>query len=243
MCDVLSSERHCIAVDLRGHGDSEWSRSGDYTLDAHVSDVRAVVEALSLGRPFVVGHSLGGLVAVKFAAQHGRQVRGLVLVDTGPSVGREHTPARLRELTEGPTEHATIEEFVERAHRFNPRRPKERLRRSIMRNLRSTGRGTWTWKYDPRVWDPARTGEGAVLRRSLVTVASHVVCPVLVVRGEESEHLQEADAEASAALFRYGRWLGISGAGHTIQGDRPYELAVVIRDFVGSTKGKATRVD
>ncbi len=235
VCDLLRGEYRCVALDLRGHGDSGWAPDVEYALEAHAADLRAVVDSLSLDRFVVVGHSLGGLIALTFAGRSGDRLLGLVLVDTGPHRARLAGRERLRAFMDGPQEHATVEEFVERALLFNPRRPRERLRRSLLHNLRRTPRGTWAWKYDRRIADPFRSGDQEARYQRLIAAAGTVRCPVLVVQGEESEHFHPEDAEATAALFRSGRWIGIPGAGHTVQGDRPYDLTRVLREFLSAT--------
>lgn len=235
VCDLLRRNYRCCAIDLRGHGESEWSTDANYTLEAHAADIAATVDGLGLDAPAIVGHSLGGLVALTYAGLPDAGVSRLVLVDTGPRGGRPAGRERLRAFMDGPEEHATVDEFVERAMAFNPRRSRERLRRSLLHNLRETDRGTWTWKYDRRITEPFRRGDPEQRRRRLLVAAADLRCPVLVVRGGESEHFQTEDAEATAALFQDGRWATVSGAGHTIQGDRPYDLASLIDEFLASS--------
>lgn len=235
VCDLLRGEYQCVALDLRGHGDSGWAPDAEYALEAHAADLRAVIAGLSLDRFVVVGHSLGGLIALTFAGESGDRLLGLVLVDTGPRRARLAGQERLRAFMDGPEEHATVEEFVDRALLFNPRRPRERLRRNLLHNLRRTPRGTWAWKYDRRITDPFRSGDQEARHQRLIVAAGAVRCPVLVVQGEESEHFHAEDAEATAALFPGGRWVGIPRAGHTVQGDRPYDLTRVLREFLSAT--------
>lgn len=232
VCDLMRRDYRCVALDLRGHGESDWSEDASYALEDHAGDVAAVVQGLELQTIALVGQSLGGLVALTYAGRQDAQLSGLVLVDTGPRGGRPAGRERLRAFMDGPEEHATVEQFVERAMAFNPRRSRERLRRSLLHNLRETDRGTWVWKYDRRITDPFRRGDPEARRTRLVEAAAAVRCPVLVVRGEESEHFHAEDAEATAALFQDARWATIPGAGHTIQGDRPYELASLIDGFL-----------
>jgi esterase len=247
VCDVLHDEFRCLALDLRGHGDSEWHHEGDYSLPSYVADLEAVAGALGLRRFILVGMSLGGVVALNYAAQH-QHLLGLVMVDTGPGGSRHAGRRRLGAFMEGPSEFATIDDVVERAMAFNPRRSPERLRRTLLRNLRQTPRGTWTWKYDPRI---LRAGSDRAvpddeLRRRLEersrwlwTAAGLVTCPTLVIRGGESDMFLDEDAERTVAGFADGRWVRIEGASHTVQSDKPYELASALRAFIHEASNAA----
>jgi pimeloyl-ACP methyl ester carboxylesterase len=241
VCDLLRQEFRCIAPDLRGHGESEWDPRGEYSLGAYADDLSAVVTALHLDRLVLVGMSLGGMVALDYAATHPAQVLALVLVDTGPGGSRATGRRRLGTFMEGPAEFASLDEVIDRALRFNPRRSRERLRRTLLNNLRQTPTGTWMWKYDPRILmlgsrheltEEEMTRRLTERRDQLWRAAAHVACPTLIVRGGESDMFLDADAERTAEGFKTGRWVRIDGASHTVQSDRPYELAAVLLEFV-----------
>src|SRR5262245_7251022 len=135
VCAALRRERHCVALDQRGHGESEWSPQMDYSTESHVGDVEAFVQARGLERFVLVGMSLGGANALAWAAQHSRQLAGLVLVDVGPET-RSEGVRKIQAFTSEATPLASVDEFVERAMSFNPRRNRELLRRSLLHNLR-----------------------------------------------------------------------------------------------------------
>lgn len=244
VCDLLHREYRCICLELRGHGDSEWSREGHYSLEHHAADLDRAVVALGLERFVLVGMSLGGSTSLMWAAKRSRLLRGLVLVDTGPRQLRAPSEG-MRRMVDfvGADEAAPFEEFVERAVRFNPLRNRERLRRSLRFSLRPLPDGRWTWKYDPRIRQrfnvvvsaaDEHRREMEVRNRRLWDAAAAVECPTLVVRGGSSDIYSDEDAERTAATLRAGRWLRIEGAGHTVQGDRPYELTAVLREFLAN---------
>jgi pimeloyl-ACP methyl ester carboxylesterase len=244
VCDLLRPDFRCIALDLRGHGDSDWAPDGDYRLQAHIRDIRHVIGSVAAAPLVLVGMSLGGLVGLAAAADDYVAARALVIIDTGPDGSRTAGRRRLHAFMSGPDEFESIDELIDRAMSFNPRRDRERLRRSLANNLRRTERGTWTWKYDPRFrspFDEREVGPEEVIRRFaerrelLLDAAARVTCPVLVVRGGESDMFLDEDAERTAALFSRASWVRIDGASHTVQSDRPYELASTIRAFITST--------
>jgi esterase len=222
---------HCVAMDLRGHGDSEWSPAMEYDVEDHLADVRAVVGAMDLAPCVVVGHSLGAMVALALAAAHPDLVRALVLVDATPDVTRGAVSG-IREFVSSTSEPTSLDRLVEAAVEFNPRRTKELLRRSLLHNLRPARNGQWTWKYDRRHLDDSQFER---LRREFARVgdrAGDVVCPVMVVRGAESEAVTPAGAARFAGRFPQGCWTSVDNAGHTVQGDNPAGLVRELRAFL-----------
>jgi esterase len=231
VCLALRADFHCLALDQRGHGDSEWSPVLDYGPDAHVRDIRGLIEQLGLEQPVLVGHSLGGLNAMVLAAAAAEQLGGIALVDVGPD---PHPGAikRIGDFVMGDPGGGSLEDFVERARAFNPRRDPRLLRYSLRHNLRRTPDGTLTWKYDRRRLTPEYV---ASLRRRLQELrktAETITCPVLVVRGAESDALSDEQAAAFAAALPDGRWDKVENAGHTIQGDNPRGLVQVLTRFL-----------
>jgi pimeloyl-ACP methyl ester carboxylesterase len=231
VCAALRRERHCVALDQRGHGESEWSPQMDYSTESHVGDLDAFVQARGLERFVLVGMSLGGANALAWAAQHSRRLAGLVLVDVGPET-RSEGVRKIQAFTSETTPLASVDEFIERALAFNPRRNRELLRRSLLHNLRRMPDGRWMWKYDQRHRGKVDPGAAERRRDLLWAAVSTVECPTLVVRGAQSDVFHDEDAERLAARLRHGRWVRIEGAGHTVQGDNPADLLVSLRSFL-----------
>jgi pimeloyl-ACP methyl ester carboxylesterase len=231
ICLALRADYHCLALDLRGHGNSEWSPVSDYRLDAYRADIEALVGELGLDQLVLVGMSLGGMVSMAYAGRNADKLAALVLVDVGPET-RDAGRQRIADFVAGPAEHDSIEDFVERAVAFNPLRRRELLRRSLQHNLRRTPHGTWIWKYDRRLYSPMMTEERQRRRAELWPEILKISCATLVVRGSESEVFLDEDAEKVAAILPRGSWVKIEGAGHTVQGDQPKALVEAIRHFL-----------
>jgi esterase len=233
VCAALSDRYRCLALDQRGHGDSEWSPGLDYGIDAHVRDVAGLVEALELEQLVVVGQSLGAVNGLIYSTAHPERVAGLAMIDAGPWV-QPRGAGRIAEFVLSAPELPSIEDFVQRAHRFNPRREPEQLRKTLVHNLRPLPGGGWTWKYDRRHltrerFETFRSELGALAER-----LPEVRCPVLVVCGEESDVFSAADANRLAARLPDARVVAVPGAGHTVQGDNPRALAAKLHDFAES---------
>jgi esterase len=242
ICAALRAERHCLALDQRGHGDSEWSPEMDYATESHVGDLDAFVEHLGLDRFVLIGMSLGGANALAWAGAHSRRLAGLVIVDVGPET-RAAGVRKIAAFTSEATPLDSVEDFVAKALSFNPRRDATLLRRSLLHNLRRMPDGKWMWKYDQRHRGRALDPAAVERRRQLLwSAAATVTCPTLVVRGAESDVFHDEDAERLAKALPEGRWVKVPGAGHTVQGDNPAGLLVALREFLASVAAGAPRV-
>jgi esterase len=231
VCLGLVPDYRCIVPDLRGHGDTDWAPDGDYSPDAYRRDLEGLLAHLDVHRCILIGNSLGGMTALRFAAERASadQPEALVLVDVGPEM-REAGRQRLRSFTGGVREMDSVDDFVERAMAFNPLRRRDVLRRSLLHNLRQLPSGKWTWKYDPN-----RFGQGpAPSPATRWNDVRRVTCPTLVVRGERSDMFLDEDAEKLAAALPNGRWVRIEQASHTVQGDQPLALVNAVRGFLSS---------
>jgi pimeloyl-ACP methyl ester carboxylesterase len=229
VCLALRAEYHCLALDQRGHGDSDWA--DDYGVEGRAGDVEAFVRDRGLDDFVLVGMSMGGIAALGYAARRPETLRALVIVDVGPEVQTEGAK-RITSFMAQPSELDSVDDFVERALEFNPLRDRELLRFSLLHNLRKLPSGKWTWKYDTRPRSHPDPDKARTHSRELWDVLDRISCPTLVMRGEHSDVFHRADAERLAAALPHGSWIEIEGAGHTIQGDNPTALVAALRTFL-----------
>jgi esterase len=231
VCLAMRGDHRCVALDQRGHGDSEWSPVLDYAAQTHAADVLAFADEVGLDRFVLVGQSMGAMNGMAFAGRHAERLAALVLVDAGPWVERAGTKP-IRDFVVAPAEVDSIEEMIERAVEFNPSRDPRLLRYSLQHNLRRTPAGKWTWKYDRRHLNEANFEE---LHAGIAALADHlpdISCPTLVVRGSESAVLTDEGAQRLAEALPDGRWAVVQGAGHNVQGDNPLGLVHELRRFL-----------
>jgi pimeloyl-ACP methyl ester carboxylesterase len=221
----LARDHHVLALDQRGHGDTQWAPAGAYRRDDFVADVRAFLDDREWPAATLVALSLGGLNAIAFAATHPERVRGLVVVDVAPTVERAGADAIRRQLAVW--DFASFDEAVERARAFNPRRSVDNLRERLHHALRQGADGRWSYKFDPGI-----AAGGA--DRDLDALWGHVPrirCPALLVRGSESPIL------AAETVARFARELPgaevaeVAGAGHSVMGDNPAGFLAAVRPF------------
>ncbi len=226
---ALARTHHVRALDQRGHGDSSWAADGDYRIATQNRDVEAFVGSVVAAPTVLVALSMGGLVGMTLAARVPDLVRALVVVDVAPEVKREGVE-NIRSFVAATDELESFEAFVERAHAFNPRRSVDNIRDRLRHNLKQLPNGRWTWKYDPMLRNPSRLGESL---GDLWQEIEKIRCPVLVVRGGESDVLDPAVAA------RFGRIVGaevrtVPGAGHSVMGDNPAGFLAAVEPFLAA---------
>lgn len=231
VCLMLRHEYHCLALDQRGHGDSEWEPTSDYSFDTQVRDIEHFVEKLNIKHPLLVGHSMGGFAAMGYAIRHAATLAGLILVDVAPELNPEGS-VRIREFVSQDRVLESVDAFIERALKFNPHRNRELLRRSLLHNLRQLPSGKWTWKHDPNRMNGDFHRERVERADYIVDSAKMITCPTLVMRGVRSDVLTDEGARKFADAVPNGRWIKIEDAGHTIQGDNPRGLLQAMRPFM-----------
>ena len=232
-CLALRDEFHCMALDQRGHGDSDWAPDADYSIGAQREDVRGFAEAMGLGQFVLVGMSMGAINGLAYAIAYPETLSALVLIDAGPNV-RHPGSSRIRDFVNGGANPESLEAIIDRALAFNPRRDPLILRRSLMHNLRRQDDGNWVWKYDRRRFQSMGGERHGEERRGLAGGLANVTCPTLVVRGAESDVFLDEDADRLAAGLPDGRWVKIPKAGHTVQGDNPKDLVAALRMFLAA---------
>lgn len=230
VCHAMADSRRLLAMDQRGHGDSEWSYAFDYGEDAHVEDICGVMDALGVVAPIpVVGMSMGCVNGARLALDHPGRVSHLVAVDAGPWVCLEGAePIKAFVSNNAPLE--SLDAGIEAALRFNPRRDRRLLRVSLQHALRRLPDGRLAWKGDRRAGAFERDFAASFAR--LAAAVDRLRCPLLVVRGQHSRVLLDHQAQRFASAVPDGRWVCVANAGHTVQGDNPAGLVAALEAFL-----------
>lgn len=227
VCIGLRDTHRCIALDLRGHGDSGWS--DDYRIETATEDVAALVTTLDAAQCHLVGMSLGGNIAAHFAGAHPAQAASLTLVDVGPGVDFAATRS-LRAFVEDAQGIDNIEKIVAAALLVNPHADRDKLVYRLMHSMQRTADGRYRWKVDRR--RPHDYDHILGKLAELPELAPHIACPVLVARGARSRIFSDEAAARCAALFARGTWQRIEDAGHNIQEDNPRALLDALKRFL-----------
>ncbi|MEY3700102.1 MAG: hypothetical protein RIT16_462 [Actinomycetota bacterium] len=221
-----------IAVDLPGHGHSSWRDDTTYSPQGMAEDLAVVIQQHAANAAAIVGMSLGGLTCLALASAHPNLVPHLVLVDITPGVTSKKAKAVL-DFINGPQSFASFDELFARTKEHNPTRSESSLRRGILHNAKQIEDGSWQWRYDRRgQTETAGSAPGHEAPRSpMWDMISAWNKPLLMVRGGISPVVDDEDIAELRKRCAHVEVIVVDGAGHSVQGDRPVELANVLRRF------------
>jgi esterase len=211
----LQDRFHVVAMDVRGHGESGWSSAGAYRYADQAGDLAAFVDRLDLPRFTLIGTSMGGIIAMAYAAEHADRLTALVINDIGPDA--EAGSNRITGLVGArPDSFATLESAMAYRSEISPitaGRPaddQEELARGVLRQDTS---GQWLWKMDP-AYIEQRSKRGAPVRPVLWPALAKLQCMTLVIWGTDGDVLSEAQARRMAETLPNGELVPVPGVGH-----------------------------
>jgi pimeloyl-ACP methyl ester carboxylesterase len=220
-----------IAIDLRGHGESDWSPDGDYSLDAFVGDVVSTVRAMSKP-PILVGASLGGLSAAVAAGEHPTlPLRGLALVDIVPHVRADGIEKIRSFMAAGQAGFESPEQAAASVTAYMPHRP-PRTARSLSANLRQRNDGRWYWHWDPVFSGTGRQQRGNDFSVRMAAALPAIRVPTLLVSGLRSELVDEIGIRRFRELMPAAEWIGVHNAAHMVAGDANTQFSAALIDFI-----------
>lgn len=228
LCSLLLRDRfRCVALDLRGHGESDWS--DDYTIASQVDDIVHVLAQLGWSASHLTGMSLGGVVAAHVCARHTSQrISSLTLVDVAPGVSFGDV-TRIRDFMSSERVSQGPEGLSDLARQLGAQQSDAELLyryRSLTRRLSD---GTWTWKHDTR--RPTNFDHILAHIEEMKELAIHWISPCLIVRGGRSRILSGDAALAFSQRCANGQTIEIDNAGHSVQEDNPVDLAKALAQF------------
>jgi pimeloyl-ACP methyl ester carboxylesterase len=220
-----------IALDARGHGDSDWHPDQDYSSDGFVADLVRFVDTLERP-PVLVGASLGGTTALTAIGEHPGLAAALVLVDIVVSLEPAGV-ARIRDfMTGAPEGFASLEEVADAIAAYNPHRPRPANLDGLRKNVRWGEDGRWHWHWDPSFMfisdEPGRGIDPARLRAA----AAAVTVPTLIVRGLSSDVVSDAGLADIRDLIPQAQVADVQGAGHMVAGDDNDIFAATLEGFL-----------
>ena len=225
---ILAMGVPAVAIDLPGHGHSSWRSDGNYEAGVLAVDVATAIEKWAPSTKLVVGMSLGGLTTVALAGMRPDLAKKIVVVDITPGVNAKKSKA-ITDFVNGPQSFASFAEILARTVEHNPTRSESSLRRGILHNARQLQDNSWQWRYDrsthPSPEDSARRVERIA---ELWPVIERLSCYMMLVRGGASPVVDDADVAELLRRKPDAEVLVVDGAGHSVQGDRPVELAAAL---------------
>jgi pimeloyl-ACP methyl ester carboxylesterase len=223
----LVDRYRCIALDLRGHGDSGWPEPVDYRLESNAGDVAVVLDALGLRPVTVIGHSFGGFVAMAYARGADARLATLVIVDSRARVG-ERSARYMDALRKFPQPiYASIEEAIRRFRLLPTGSSADRkvIAHVVRHGVRARGDGTWTLKFDRRAM-------ASTPPTDFSSAIAAVRCPMLAVRAEHSTIVSPAALDEFRLSNPAVELVEIADAHHHIMLDQPAALAAAIGSFL-----------
>ena len=226
---TLEDERHVMAYDLRGHGRSPWS--GPHTIDQHVDDVDAVLDALGLDQAALLGEGFGGRIAIAYAAAHQERITMLTLLDPPlyPDLEPMLALARAERKNSGMT---GLDDAIEqrRALEGLEHTPRFLLEEEMAEHLVADEDGRYRYRY-------SRAATVAAFEQMGEREAElpEVLCPVLLIHGDHSPLCGEADVARAMDELRRVRLETVPG-GHVVLWDAFAETSAHVRSFVAARK-------
>lgn len=217
-----------VALDARGHGESQWAPPGEYGVSRHEADVLALLRALGRDRVSIVGISMGGRTAYNVAAHHPDLVERLVVVDISPTIAPAGA-SRIQTSVAGNDRFAAVEEAVDAYLAGAPGAPVEIVRRRIRDNLMVCEDGLLTWRYDEALRRAPVARPGADDQWPLL---SRIVAPTLLLRGSRSDVLTADDADRMVGAIPGARLAVVDDAGHSIAVDQPAGFLAAVAPFL-----------
>jgi pimeloyl-ACP methyl ester carboxylesterase len=225
----LSEHYHILALDQRGHGDSDWATDGDYSIEAHQRDIDGFVEARGLVDFHLIGHSMGGRNSYVWASHHPDALKSLVIVDTGPE-GQSRGRNRIQSFRELPDELDSFDEFAQRVQEYTGR-TREQVLGALKYSIRQRSDGKWTWKYDKLLRTPGNRSPQWTPEQLWAAVA-RITCPTLVVRGGDSDIFADETMRNMQQVIPNCTTVTVPGAGHLVAGDNPADFLMALQQFL-----------
>jgi len=224
---------HVLAIDLRGHGDSDWHPDGDYSIDAYKADLVSILNQLGKSAS-IVGASLGGMVAFSLAGdlENRELVNALVMVDIGLYPNEKGSDQIINFMQSGNKGFASLEEASEAISGYLPHRKKPKDNTGLEKNLRLKEDGRYYWHWDPK-FIKGRTAKKEVDQKAInKQVAKNIKVPTLLIRGALSNVVTQDEVDDFLLALPHAEFEEIEKAAHMIAGDRNDIFAASAIDFL-----------
>jgi non-heme chloroperoxidase len=223
---VLASHGwYAVAIDLRGHGDSDWSPDGVYNLDRFAADVGVLARRFQ--RPALVGASLGGIASLAAIGEAKEPIASaLVLVDVTPRLEPDGVARISNFMRQGADGFDSLEEVADAVASYLPHRRRPSDISGLRKNVRQGADGKWRWHWDPRFLNRIRENPGEPTSGDfappdrLANDARRVAVPTLLVRGGSSDVVSQEGVRELLELIPHASVVDVAGAGHMVAGDR-----------------------
>lgn len=234
VAQALQPGYRVIAYDQRGRGSSSWDAQRNYYTDAYVADLEAVRAALGLVRFDLLGHSMGGINALVYAATHPGRVDHLLIEDAGPGAFENSVGAQRirREFQEAPTQFPSWDAAAAYMRALRPSVTEDARQERLRAMLVPLDGGGFTWRHDQAGIAATRLDPDPSRVPDLQAAVRGLRCPTRVLRGARSDYLQPEMAQAMAQLNPRVSCRDIADAGHYVHDDQPEAFCRAVTEFL-----------
>lgn len=215
--ELAAAGYRAVSLDARGHGDSDWAPEGDYSTEALVADLAAVIDHFG-EQPILVGASMGGGTSLTAVGEGAVEARALVLVDTAPRVEPGGIEKIRDFMAQAPDGFATLDEVADAIANYQPHRTRPRNLDGLAKNIRLWPDGRYRWHWDPAFMQRSRELSDRIPRQE--AAAANLTLPALLVRGGLSDVLSEDGARAFLDQVPHAHYANVGQAAHMVAGDR-----------------------
>jgi pimeloyl-ACP methyl ester carboxylesterase len=240
---ALRHDWHILAPDLRGHGDSQWSADGNYAMASYVYDLAQLIHQQELAPVTILAHSLGGVIALRYAGIYPDKVRRLVAIEglgASPRRRRERATQPIAERMQNwiaeqrslagrlPRRYPTLEDALKRMREANAHLSPEQAQHLTQHGVNQNEDGTYSWKFDNYV---RAAPPYDMTSAQIEELWGRIACPTLLVYGRESWASNPLE-DGRVRHFRDARVVTFEGAGHWVHHDRLDAFLELLRGFL-----------
>lgn len=233
LAPVLTPKFRVIAIDVRGRGESQWGPPTEYLPQHYASDSAAMLDAIGIPHASLIGTSMGGIISMMYAGGWPDRVERLVLNDIGPDidpVGLARISAYVGAAPDSFKDIGEVAQYYRDTYPPMRNLPEDVIREQVQWSVRPAAGGILQWKMDPNVRRPLR-GATAQQRLDLWVPYARIACPVLILRGAESDILATETASRMCKVHPQAKSVEVAGVGHAPSLTEPESIAAIKKFF------------
>ena len=232
---IAENGYYALALDARGHGDSSWSESGNYTIEDLGNDLRNVVKQIGKN-PAIVGASMGGLTSLIAEGEASKSISSaIILVDIAPKTEQKGIERIFAFMSSNKHGFASIEEAAESVSAYLPNRTKPKDHSRLEKNLRLRADGRYYWHWDMKMlelWKSITPDQQIKNEARMYQAAKNLKVPTMIVRGGMSDVVSEKVMAEFLDEVPHVRSVNVSDAGHMVAGDSNHAFTNAVLEFL-----------